>query len=125
MGQDDIRDSANALAEWLDIQAYDDSGEMMFTEEDIDDLRAVILLASAHAPDAELRMAVHRAREVGWGWPPLALSLGISVPEARHRYESRPAHQSAHRWWFRLRAQLKSGENQAVAALARCHRHHP
>lgn len=109
MTHDNMRDALNALEEWLETQLADDSNEMMFSEEDVDDLRAVSRLALTKAPAAELRDAIQRARDAGWSWPPLALSLGISVADARRRYSSRPASRPAHTWRSRLRSRLRSG----------------
>jgi hypothetical protein len=105
MTHDDMRDALNALEEWLETQLTDDGDEMMFSEEDVEDLRAVGWLALTRAPEAELRAAVQRARAAGWSWPPLAMSLGVSVPEARRRYPSHPTHTC----WSRLRSRLRSG----------------
>jgi hypothetical protein len=112
MNHDETRDPMKALEEWLDIQeSSDDTGEIMFRQDDFDDLWTVGCLARAHAPEAQLRAAVLHARQAGWGWHPLALSLGISANEARRRYADHPARQPTPHWWSRFRSHPASDEN--------------
>jgi hypothetical protein len=73
-------------------------------------LWTVGVLARASATEAQLRDAVHHARQAGWGWPPLALALGLSPSEAAHRYSGHAAHNSTPSWWSRFRSRRARGD---------------
>lgn len=76
-----LHHASEIVNDWLDLQ--DEDSELV--DEAEDELRNVSVLALAHAPTSELNDAVRRAREVGWGWGPIATLLCEPPADTRRR----------------------------------------
>jgi len=75
--------AARVVEEWLTLQEREADRD---PDLDGDDLLEVSALVLAEAPDAQLRAAVYRARDEGWGWGPIAMLLGQSAQQAKERW---------------------------------------
>ncbi|HEY2203089.1 MAG TPA: hypothetical protein VGH99_01245 [Pseudonocardia sp.] len=77
--------AADAVQHWLDVQNLDDL-DSSDVEMDDEDLHEISTLALADAPEADLAGAVHRARDAGWNWSPIAAVLGVPRAAAIERF---------------------------------------
>jgi hypothetical protein len=83
-----LNQNTGVLEDWLDVRSFDDPGP----DVDGDYLRAISALALVDAPEAELVDAVKRAREIGWGWTPIAMVLGTTRRRVVERFSRAVGH---------------------------------
>lgn len=81
--------TVGVLGRWLDVQGLDETGEVDL-EVKAEALDLLNLLAWAGAADVVIAPAVAHARDLGCGWGPIGVALGVSRGDARRRYAACP-----------------------------------